>query len=182
MDISRFTAPKSDQLNFDDFSTGAVKVYTVAAVTEGTEQQPVNIALVESPGRCYRPSKSMLRVLKGGWGPESDVYVGRRLALAGDPDIRFGANKVGGIVIKAMSDLDGVLKVSLTVKQGSRAIYLVQPLKADAPTAKPTPPPVTLEELELITDVDQLKALFDRASSESERATIIARRNAILGE
>lgn len=181
MDITAATLPKSDQLNYDDFGGDKERTYTVGKVTPGTNEQPVNVELIESPGRCYRPSKSMLRVLKAGWGPEGDDYEGRRLTLAGDPSIRFGATAVGGIVIKAMSHLDGPLKVSLTVKKASRSVYRVEPLKADTPTAKPTPPPVTVEELDKITDVEVLKGLYNQASSDAERATIIARRDAIQG-
>lgn len=130
MDIAPTTAPRSDQQNFDDYVAGP-KVVTISDVRAGTTEQPVEIHLAEYPGRPYKPSKSMRRVLVAAWGAEASAYVGRRLELFGDPEVTFGRDKVGGIKIRALSDIDGPLSVALTITRGKRAPFVVQPLKAE---------------------------------------------------
>jgi hypothetical protein len=127
MDISSTTEPKSDQVNYDNFLSGP-KTVTVAEVKKGTAEQPVEIHLVEFPGRPYRPGKSMRRVLVACWGPEASEYVGRRMTLYGDPTISFGGQAVGGIRISALSDITEQKSISLTVTRGKRAPFVVKPL------------------------------------------------------
>jgi hypothetical protein len=101
---------------------------TIQEVTAGTPEQPVNVALVEFPGRAYRPSKSMRRVMVLAWGPEASAYAGRRLTLIRNPEITFGKDKVGGIEIAALSDIPKPLTVALTATRGRRKSFTVQPL------------------------------------------------------
>jgi hypothetical protein len=135
MDISASITPRSDQQNYDDYITGP-KTVTVSEVRQGSAEQPVEIHLVEFPGRPYKPSKSMRRVLVAAWGSEASQYTGRRLTLTGDPTVKFGGQVVGGIKIAALSHIDKPLNVSLTVTRGKRAPHTVQPLP-DAPTVDP---------------------------------------------
>lgn len=135
MDIANTTQPKSDQQNFDDYIAGP-KTVTISEVRAGNAEQPVEIHLTEYPGRPFKPSKSMRRVLVQAWGPEASVYTGRRMTLYGDPTVKFGGQVVGGIRISHLSHIDGPLNVSLTVTRGKRAAFVVQPLPELAP--KPT--------------------------------------------
>ena len=80
MDITDSLAANSAQQNYDEYLAGP-KTVTVAEVTQGTAEQPVNVELVEFPGKAYRPSKSMRRVLVKLWGPRSADYAGRRLTI-----------------------------------------------------------------------------------------------------
>jgi len=127
MDMTESIAPKSDQLNADDLMAGPVTV-TVQEVVRGTAEQPVDVRLVEFPGRAYRPSKSMRRVLVLAWGPEASAYAGRRITLYRNPDITFGKDKVGGIEISHLSDIPKPLTVSLTATRGKRKPFTVTPL------------------------------------------------------
>lgn len=127
MDVSTTTAPRSDQLNFDDVAAHPVTV-TVTEVKAGNPEQPVEVHLTEYPGRPFKPSKSMRRVLVAAWGSDSTVYVGRKMTLFGDPDVRFGGQQVGGIRISHLSHLTGPLTVALTVTRGKRAPFTVQPI------------------------------------------------------
>lgn len=127
MDMTPTTEPKSDQQNFDDYLTGP-KTVTIQEVKSGTPDQPVEIHLAEFPGRPFKPSKSMRRVLIAAWGPDSSVYAGRRLTLFGDPTVKFGGQAVGGIRISHLSHLPGTLSVALTVTRGKRAPFIVEPL------------------------------------------------------
>lgn len=127
LDISKTTEPKSDQQNFDDYLAGD-RIVTINAVKKGNVEQPVELHLAEFPGRPYKPGKSMRRVLVAAWGADASQYVGRRLHLYGDPDIRFGGQAVGGIRIRAMSHIPGPARVNLTVTRGKREPFEVQPL------------------------------------------------------
>lgn len=148
MDIATTTAPKSDQQNFDDYLAGP-KTVTISEVTPGSAEQPVEIHLEEFPGRPFKPSKSMRRVLVAAWGQDSSVYVGRRMTLYGDPSVKFGGVAVGGIRISHMSHIPGPLKLQLTVSRGKRDPFVVQPL----PDAPDVIPPSTKDQQQRIRDL-----------------------------
>lgn len=133
IDLTETIAPKSDQLNADDLMAGP-RTFTIAAVSRGDGEQPVNIELVEfGKGRPFKPCKSMRRVLVVAWGADASAYVGRRMTLYRDSKVRFGGQDVGGIRISHMSDIDKRLTLALTVTRGKRAPYVVEPLPDDAP-------------------------------------------------
>lgn len=155
MDLSLTTAPKSDQQNFDDYISGP-KTVTITEVRQGSAEQPVEIHLHEFPGRPYKPSKSMRRVLIAAWGPDSKLYSGRRMTLMGDPTVKFGGTTVGGIKISHLSNIDKRLNVNLTITRGKRAPHTVEPLP-DAPTA-PTEADVAAS-----TDTDILRSWWQHA-------------------
>ncbi|AYR01573.1 hypothetical protein PP639_gp073 [Arthrobacter phage Seahorse] len=152
MDLTKTIAPKSDQLNSDDLVTGPVTV-TITEVRDGNAEQPVEIHLAEFPGRPYKPSKSMRRVLVQGWGSDGDTYAGRRLTLFRNPEIKFGGDKVGGIEISHMSHIGRQLSVSLMVTRGKRKPFTVKPLTEPAAPAAPIVP-------------DDVKATTERAVAE----------------
>ena len=127
MNIAGTTAPKSDQQNFDDYAAGP-KTVTVTEVKQGSTEQPVELHLAEFPGRPFKPSKSMRRVLIACWGSEASVYAGRKMTLYGDPEVKFGGQTVGGIRIGALSHIDKPVTVALTVTRGRRAPFTVQPM------------------------------------------------------
>lgn len=127
MDISQTTAPDSTQVNAEDFLSGP-RTVTVVAVREGTAQQPVNIDLVEFPGRAYRPNKTMRRVIEAAWGRDTDAYTGRRMTLYRDPEVTFGRDTPGGIKISNLSHIDRTITIALTVTRGRRAPVVVEPL------------------------------------------------------
>lgn len=131
MDLSQSIQPNSDQVNADDLIAGDRNV-TITGVEAGSSEQPVFIHLAEFPGRTYRPSKSMRRVMVAAWGPDANTYNGRRMTLYRDPNVTFGREKVGGIKISALSNIDKPLEVSLTATRGKRAVHTVKPL-AEAP-------------------------------------------------
>lgn len=156
MDLTDSIIPNSDQLNADDLMAGP-RTVTIAEVVRGSSEQPVDVVLVEFPGRPFRPSKSMRRVMVAAWGVQSSVYLGRRMTIYRDPDVMFGGAKVGGIRISHLSHIDKPLKVALTVTRGKRAPYVVNPLP-DAPLARDWH-----AEADAITDVDALRALHAAA-------------------
>lgn len=155
MDMSRAIAPKSDQVNAEDL-LGGPKTVSITGVREGTDEQKVFIDLAEFPGRTYRPSKTMARVLVGAWGLDASKYVGRRMTIFRNPDIRFGSDAVGGIQISHLSHIDKPQTFTLLEKRGKKAPHTVQPL-ADAPAIDIN---TYTPALEGATTVDALKDAF----------------------
>ena len=154
-DISDTLAPNSDQLDAVDL-LGGPQTFTIAGVRRGKDEQPVEISLAEFP-RVWRPGKSMRRVLVAAWGPDASAYVGRRVTLYCDPNVKFGGEKVGGTRISHMTHLKGnkPLSVPLLISRGKSAMFTVQPLTEPAPT--PSGP--TAEQIAASTDVDELRGM-----------------------
>lgn len=160
MDLTTTIVPKSDQLNAEDLLAGPVTV-TVESVTGGSAEQPVNVHLREFPGRPYRPSKTMRRVLVKLWGAESDPWTGRRMTLYRDPDVKFGGIKVGGIKISHVSHLDQRATLVLTETKGKRAPHTVEPLP-DEPAPMPSRT-LSGDEIAASTDVAWLREQWKTA-------------------
>jgi len=130
-------APRSDQLNADDLMSGP-RTFTIAEVKRGSTEQPIDVHLVEFPGRPFKPSKSMRRVMVAAWGKDASTYGGRRLTLYRDPTVRFGGQEIGGIRISHLDGIDQALTLALTVTRGKRSPYVVQPLPKTAAAPLPT--------------------------------------------
>ena len=137
MDITDSLAANSSQQNYDEYLAGP-KTVTVAEVTQGTAEQPVNVELVEFPGKPFKPAKSVRRVLAAAWGTDASKWTGRRLTIYGDPSVRYGGKEVGGLRVSHVSHIDKPITVALTVTRGKRAPFTVQPLP-DAPPVPPIP-------------------------------------------
>lgn len=126
--MTQAIVPKSDQLNSEDLLAGPVTV-TIVDVRAGNTEQPVVIDLVEFPGRPFKPSKTVSRILVAAWGRDSSAYVGRKLTLFRDPTVKWAGEAVGGIRLEAMSHIDRALEVSLTVTRGRKTPHRIQPLR-----------------------------------------------------
>jgi hypothetical protein len=132
LDMTESIAPKSDQLNAEDLLTGP-RTFTIAEVKRGSAEQPIDVHLVEFPGRPFKPSKTVRRIMVGAWGADASTYAGRRLTLYRDPAVRFGGQDVGGIRVSHMSGLEKPMTLALTVTRGKRAPYVVRPLADEQP-------------------------------------------------
>jgi len=157
MNLTETIAPRSDQINADDLISGPVTV-TITEVRAGTAEQPVDVIVAEYPGRAYRPSKSMRRVMVSAWGAEASAYAGHRLTLVRNPEITFGRDKVGGIEIAEMSHINKPLTVALTATRGKRKNFTVTPL------AEPVRRDFLAEAKLAGGDVELLKTLWTAAS------------------
>lgn len=155
---------KTDQLNFEDFLGGVTRTVTVAGVKKGTKEQPYDIEL-EGDQRVWRPPSTVLKILVAAWGDDATVWVGRHATLYGDPDVRFGREKVGGIRVSHLSHLDGPLQLSLTETRGKRTVHTIQPLvEAPGPATVPT------ERVRATTDVNELRDMWTHATPEVQAA------------
>lgn len=136
MDIADTILAKSDQVNAVDLAVPVT--VTVEGVDVVGGDQPVNIFLAEMPGKAYRPSKSMRRVLVKLWGPKSADYAGRRLTIYNDPTVTWAGKAVGGVRISHASGIDKPATVTLALAKGKQVPFTVQPLP-DAPQPPPIP-------------------------------------------
>lgn len=136
MDIADTILAKSDQVNAVDLAVPVT--VTVEGVDVVGGDQPVNIFLAEMPGKAYRPSKSMRRVLVKLWGPKSADYAGRRLTIYNDPSVTWAGKAVGGVRISHASGIDKPVTVTLALAKGKQVPFTVQPLP-DAPQPPPIP-------------------------------------------
>jgi hypothetical protein len=132
MELTETTQAKSDQQNYSDY-IGVEKTVTVSEVRKGSPEQPIEIHLVEYPGKPFKPSKTVRRLLVAAWGKDSDKYVGRRMTLYGDPTVKWAGQAVGGIRLRALSHLTKPVTLALAESRGHLKTHVVQPL-AEAPT------------------------------------------------
>lgn len=121
-------APKSDQLNFDDFTGNQTKTIKITSVDVGKGDQPVSLHYEGDNGKPWKPCKSMRRVLVRCWGPNSIDYAGKSVTLFGDPSVRFGGADVGGIRVSHISHIDEPITMALTATRAQRKPYTVKPL------------------------------------------------------
>lgn len=162
MDLTDTIQPTSDQLDAVDLF-GGPRTFTIERVEKNNGEQPVNIHLAEFP-RVWRPGKSMRRVLVACWGPDASRYVGRRLTLYCDPDVKFGGEAVGGTRISHLSHIDKPRTIPLLVTRGKSAVFRVQPLREAAPPPA-TPPPAADQSPE-----EKLRAEWKMATPERRKA------------
>ena len=175
MDITEAAAPKSDQINADDLMSGP-RVVTITETRKGSAEQPVEIVTAEfGPRRPYRPGKSMIRVLINAWGAEASAYAGRRMMIYRDPEISFGSDKVGGIRISHMSDIDKKLTLALTITRGKRKPYVVEPL----PDALPVITPEQADDIIASIKAATYRAGLDSVSKELKSFNLGAHRERI---
>lgn len=130
MNLNSTIIPKSDQLNSDDLITGP-RTIKITNVLPGSKEQPVSITYEGDNARPYKPSKSMRRVLVQIWGSEGAAYIGRRLTLYRDPNVRFGGDQVGGIKISHASDIGETQSLMLTETRGKKKPHGVEVLGAE---------------------------------------------------
>jgi hypothetical protein len=134
VDLTESIVPRSDQVNADDLVGGPI-TYTIRDVKQGAAEQPFDFMLVETD-RAYRPSKTMRRLIVAAWGPDANVYAGRRLTLYRDPTIKFGGAAVGGIRISHMSHISKRIEEKFQTTRGKRETFTVNPLP-DMPAQDP---------------------------------------------
>jgi len=130
--IQQTLEAKSDQLNAVDI-IGAEPVITITAVEvkQGGEQ-PIWIRFEGDNKRPWKPSKGMRRILAAAYGLDSDKWVGKKVQIYNEPDVTYAGEKVGGIRIRALSDIPAAgLNCALTINRQKRTAYHVPLLKVE---------------------------------------------------
>lgn len=126
-DLLAALAPNTNQLNADDLISIASLVVTIKGpVTVGDGK--LNIPLEEV--KPYRPSKGMGRILASMYG-DRENWIGKKLRIYRDPDVRFGKNKVGGLKISEASHISSAQTHMVTVARAKKEPHVINPLKEE---------------------------------------------------
>lgn len=136
MNILATIAPKSDQLNADDLTGRTMTIKVREVSVRAGEDQPVSFFFEGDDGKPFKPCKSMRRVIVNAWGADTSAYVGRSMTLFCDPNVTFGKEKVGGIRISHLSDIESDLTMALTVTRANRKPYTVKQMAVPADAAE----------------------------------------------
>ena len=136
IDVRPATLARTDQHNAEDF--GEAKTFTIGKVSVVAGEQPVTIGLRETPEKHYRPCKTMTRVLVAMWGHDGEAWIGQRITLYVDPEVRFGSDRTGGLRISHAS-IPKKIVAQVKTTRGKRGTWTVLPL-ADAATTTTTGP------------------------------------------
>jgi hypothetical protein len=143
LDIRDTLKAKSDQLNADDLA-GIEIVVQITGVSRGNSEQPVAVAITGGH-KPWMPCKTMRRVLSLAWGGEdANLWVGKWLKLYRDDRVTFGKDTVGGVRLRAMSDIPRPIDVSLAAaKGGKKGIHKIDVLKAPSEGRERSSTPTT---------------------------------------
>jgi hypothetical protein len=143
-DVTKAIEPKSDQMNAEDL-LGGPRTFTITrVVVRDSPEQPISVWLAEFPqARPWKPAKTMSKLMALAWSPESDAWIGNRVTLYCDPDVKFGPAVMGGIRISHMSGIGRKpLTANLATTRGRRAPWTVEPIPDGAPAPSKTPGPL----------------------------------------
>ena len=171
MDISESLAANSAQQNADEYLAGP-KTVTVSEVKKGSAEQPVDVHLVEFPGKPFKPAKSVRRVLAAAWGTDASQWAGRRLTIYCDPEVRYAGKAVGGLRVSHVSHIDKPVTVALTVTRGKREPFTVKPLAAPATY---TPSQDWYELMASATTPDEKNSIWQQATEDGADQAYLAK-------
>jgi hypothetical protein len=131
--VSHTIIAKSDQLNFDDIRSGE-KIIEITTVLVTATDQPVSIFYKDDNNKPYKPCKGMLRLICEAWGEESENWHGKAMKLYGEDSVRWAGQEIGGIRIKALSDIDPRgMSSYVAVSRGKRRKVTIEFLKVVPP-------------------------------------------------
>ena len=119
VDIRKAIQAKSDQLNADDLIGRDITV-RIENVTSGNKEHPVAVYYEGCEGKPWYPAKTSLRAIVEAWGDVAADWHGKSLTLFRDPNVVYAGVKVGGIRVKAFSDIDADFTLMLAEKRGKK--------------------------------------------------------------
>lgn len=120
--------PKSDQLNADQLLSAPMTILVTDIKRGSGVDQPVIVSYLNDEGRPYKPCKTCRKILIFAWGDDGSEWIGKRMTLYCDPDIKFGGVKVGGIRISHLSNIERDMAVSLNVTKGKKGEFIIKKL------------------------------------------------------
>ena len=133
--IAKSIIPKSDQLNAEDLLSGPITV-TVTDVKQGTAEQPIAI-IIDGERQPYKPCKTMRKMLVFCWSDQAANWIGKRMTLYADPDVKWAGVAVGGIRISHLSGIESQVMLMLSETKGKRKPIVVKPLPNEVPQSVP---------------------------------------------
>lgn len=120
--------PKSDQLNAEQLLSAPMTILVTDVKRGSGVDQPVIVSYLNDEGRPYKPCKTCRKILIFAWGDDGSEWIGKRMTLYCDPDIKFGGVKVGGIRISHLSNIERDMAVSLNVTKGKKGEFIIKKL------------------------------------------------------
>lgn len=133
--IAKSIVPKSDQLNAEDLLSASITV-TVTDVKQGTAEQPIAI-IIDGERQPYKPCKTMRKMLVFCWSDQAANWIGKRMTLYADPDVKWAGVAVGGIRISHLSGIESQVMLMLSETKGKRKPITVKPLPDEVPQSVP---------------------------------------------
>lgn len=133
--IAKSIVPKSDQLNAEDLLSGPITV-TVTDVIQGTAEQPIAI-LIDGERQPYKPCKTMRKILVFCWTDQAANWIGKRMTLYADPDVKWAGVAVGGIRISHLSGIESQVMLMLSETKGKRKPIVVKLLPDEVQQSVP---------------------------------------------
>ena len=134
-DISQALQAKSDQLNAMDI-VGCEPVITIREVRYNptAPSQKIWIFYHGDNNKPWKPSVGMGRILAGGWGVDSDNWIGKSVKIFCEPSVVYAGKEVGGVHIRAMSDIpERGINLMLAVNRSKRVPFHVDFLSMTRP-------------------------------------------------
>ena len=122
-------APRSDQVNADDLLAGPITV-TITGTRMGDDKRPWFIDLAEFPKRPFKPGVMMRRLMLEILKRPTDKWVGERMTLYRDPQVKFKGETVGGVRISHFSKVTKPTAVELTASRDSKIEWVVGPIES----------------------------------------------------
>ena len=133
--IAKSIIPKSDQLNAEDLLSGPITV-TVTDVKQGTAEQPIAI-IIDGERQPYKPCKTMRKMLVFCWSDQAANWIGKRMTLYADPDVKWAGVAVGGIRISHLSGIESQVMLMLSETKGKRKPIVVKLLPDEVQQSVP---------------------------------------------
>jgi hypothetical protein len=159
--IAKSIVPKSDQLNAEDLLSGPITI-TVTDVKQGTAEQPIAI-LIDGGRQPYKPCKTMRKVLVYCWSDQAANWIGKRMTLYADPDVKWAGVAVGGIRISHLSGIESQVMLMLSETKGKRKPITVKPLLDVAPVASAIDFTKLIEAATTLDELDKLAKAIVKA-------------------
>ena len=150
---------KSNQLNADDLLSVKTKIIVIQGIDKNDQsEQPVVIHYQGEQGKPWKPCKTAVKVIEHLWGTydyDTNNYQGRAIELYRDDTVLWAGEAVGGIRIKAMTDINERRKINVALNNKKKINVTVEPLVFTQPTqqAAPQPAPSTKEQEQKAYDV-----------------------------
>ena len=172
-DIAPTLVGDSNQLSKADLMDGP-QTFTVTRVdiNLSDKKRPTTIHLAEAPGKPYKPSLGMRKLIAKGWGKSSKEYVGRRLTLFHNPDVLWQGKREGGVEVCAMSHIEAPFTIQVAVNAKQAKTVKVEVIPDSAPSHEVQPDWQTLI-TEAGDDVAALRAMWTDAQARGASEAIL---------
>ena len=171
-DIAPTLVGDSNVLSKADLMDGP-QTFTVARVdiNLSDKKRPTTIHLAEAPGKPYKPSLGMRKLIAKGWGKSSKEYIGRRLTLFHNPDVLWQGKREGGVEVCAMSDIEAPFTIQVAVNAKQAKTVKVE--RIDATPSHEVQPDWQALIAEAGDDVAALRAMWSDAQSRGASEAIL---------